>query len=80
MGEVPSKLVRAAPASRFFPEEKNWHAVTLENLKKHFLAVFSGSYVGESVALAVNDIVAGGATPPAPKPISWLTPKLITAP
>ena len=42
------------------PEEKNWHAVTLENLKKHFLAVFSGSYVGESVALAVNDILIEG--------------------
>ncbi len=42
------------------PEEKDWHAVTLENLKKHFLAVFSGSFVGESVALTVNDVLIEG--------------------
>ncbi len=42
------------------PEEKNWHAVTLENLQKDYLAGFSGSYVGESAALAVNDILIEG--------------------
>ncbi len=42
------------------PEEKNWHEVTLENLRKHFLAGFSGSYIGESAALAVNDVLIEG--------------------
>ncbi len=42
------------------PEEKNWHEITLKNLNKHFLAGFAGSYIGESAALAVNDILIEG--------------------